>query len=141
MREMYCGYVTLWMLYSEWGDCNRKKRKLQRVCCRLYPFILLDNKNGGLDNFSSGRNPYWVNHVYLCLYCIVYLLCFIYAFVLFYCRSCFSNNKMGFIIYNPMYINEFYCINHCIPYIKLVSMYQSNAQHILNRFHCIHSNV
>jgi hypothetical protein len=39
MREMYCGYVSLRILYSERGDCERKKRKLQRVCCRLYPFI------------------------------------------------------------------------------------------------------
>ena len=25
--------------------------------------------------------PHWVNHIYLCLYCIVYLLCFISTFV------------------------------------------------------------
>jgi hypothetical protein len=55
------------------------------VCCRLYPFILLDNKKEGPGNFSGGRSPHWVNHVYLCLYCIVYLLCFISTFVLFYC--------------------------------------------------------
>jgi hypothetical protein len=30
MREMYCGYVSLQILYSEIGDCERKKRKLQR---------------------------------------------------------------------------------------------------------------
>jgi hypothetical protein len=47
------------------------------VCCRLYPFILLDNKKEGPGNFSGGRSPHWVNHVYMCLYCIVYLLCFI----------------------------------------------------------------
>jgi hypothetical protein len=55
--------------------------KLKRVCCRLYPLILLDNKKEGLDNFTGGCSPHWVNHVYLCLYCIVYLLCFIFAFV------------------------------------------------------------
>jgi hypothetical protein len=27
----------------------------------------------GPRNFSGGRSPHWVNHVYLCLYCIVYL--------------------------------------------------------------------
>jgi hypothetical protein len=54
------------------------------VCCRLYPFILLDNKKEGPANFSGGRSPHWVNHVYMCLYCIVYLLCFISTFVLFY---------------------------------------------------------
>jgi hypothetical protein len=42
---------------------------------------LLDNKKVGLGNFSSGRSPHWVNHIYLCLYCIVYLLCFISTFV------------------------------------------------------------
>jgi hypothetical protein len=87
MREMYCGYVSLRILYSERGDCERKKRKLQWVCCRLYPFICWIIIKEGPGNFSGGRSPHWVNHVYLCLYCIVYLLCFISAFVLFYC-SC-----------------------------------------------------
>jgi hypothetical protein len=26
-------------LYSKRGECERKKRKLQQVCCRLHPFI------------------------------------------------------------------------------------------------------
>jgi hypothetical protein len=92
MRELYCGCVLLRILYSERGDCERKKRKLQRVCCRLYPFILLDNKNEGPDNFYRGHSPHWVKHVYLCLYCIVYLLCFISSFFYFITlRSCFSN--------------------------------------------------
>jgi hypothetical protein len=43
-KEMYYNYVSSRILYSERGYCERKKRKLQRVCCRLYPFILLDNK-------------------------------------------------------------------------------------------------
>jgi hypothetical protein len=41
MREMYCNYVSLRILYSDRGDCERNKRKLQKVCCRLYPFICL----------------------------------------------------------------------------------------------------
>jgi hypothetical protein len=41
----------------------------------------------GPGNFSGGRSPHWVNHVNLCLSCIVYLLCFISAFVLFYCSA------------------------------------------------------
>jgi hypothetical protein len=41
----------------------------------------------GPGNFSGGCSPHWVNHVYLCLYCIVYLLCFISTFVLFYCSA------------------------------------------------------
>jgi hypothetical protein len=39
----------------------------------------------GPGNFSGGCSPHWVNHVNLCLYCIVYLLCFVSTFVLFYC--------------------------------------------------------
>ena len=41
----------------------------------------MDNKKERPGNFSSGRSPHWVNHVYLCLHCNVYLLCFISAFV------------------------------------------------------------
>ena len=29
-------------------DCERVKRNLQWLCCRLYPFILLDNKKEGI---------------------------------------------------------------------------------------------
>jgi hypothetical protein len=38
----------------------------------------------GPGNFSSGRSPHWVNHVNMCLSYIMYLLCFVSAFVLFY---------------------------------------------------------
>jgi hypothetical protein len=31
----------------------------------------------GPGNFSCGRIPHWMNHIYLCLYCIVYIMCFI----------------------------------------------------------------
>jgi len=84
MRELYCGCVLFRILYYERGYCEINKMKLQWVCYRLYPFILLDNKKKGLDNLSSGCIPHWVNHVYLCLYSNVYLLCFISAFFLFY---------------------------------------------------------
>ena len=87
MKELYCGYVSLQILYSERGYCERKKRNLQRVCCMLYPFICWIIKKEGPDNFSSGCSPHWVNHIYLCIYCIVYLLYLIYAFVLFYCST------------------------------------------------------
>jgi hypothetical protein len=82
MRELYCGCVSFQILYYERGDCERKKRKLQRVCCRLYLFICWIIIKEGPGNFSGGRSPHWVNHVYLCLYCIVYLLCFISSFFL-----------------------------------------------------------
>jgi hypothetical protein len=77
MREMYCGYALWRILYSEIGDYERKKRKLQWVCCRLYPFICWIIIKEGPGNFSGGRSPHWVNHVNLCLYCIVYLMCFV----------------------------------------------------------------
>jgi hypothetical protein len=53
--------------------------------CRLYPFICWIIIKEGPGNFSGGRSPHWVNHVNLCLYCIVYLLCFVscICFILF----------------------------------------------------------
>ena len=91
MRELYCGCVLSRILYSERGYCEIMKRKLHWLSCRLYPLIFLYNKKEGPDNFSSGRSPHWVNHVYLCLYCIVYLMCFISAFffILFLCDPIF----------------------------------------------------
>jgi hypothetical protein len=65
------------IFYSKRGDCERVKRKLQQMCCRVYPFILMDNNKGRNEIFFGGCSPHWVNHVYLCLYCIVYILCFI----------------------------------------------------------------
>jgi hypothetical protein len=85
MREMYCVDVSLRILYSERGDYERKKRKLKHVFFRLYPFICWIIIKEGIGNISGGHSPHWVNHVYLCRYCIVYLLCFISSFVLFYC--------------------------------------------------------
>jgi hypothetical protein len=49
MREFYCGYVSLRILYSERGDCERKKRKLHWVCFRLYPFIFWIIKRKDLE--------------------------------------------------------------------------------------------
>jgi hypothetical protein len=42
---------------------------------------LLDNNKVRTGNFSGGCSPYWVNHVCTCLYCFVYLSCFISSFV------------------------------------------------------------
>jgi hypothetical protein len=80
MREMYCVYALLRVLHYERGDCERKNRKLQWVCCRLYPFICWIIIKEGPGNISGVCSPQWVNHVYMCLYCIVYIICFIYAF-------------------------------------------------------------
>jgi hypothetical protein len=61
-------------------------------CCRLYPFIRWIIIKEGPGNFSGGCSPQWVNHVNLCLSCIVCLLCFVSTFVYFIApRSCFSN--------------------------------------------------
>ena len=38
--------------YSERGDCERVKRKLQRMCCWLYPFVLMDEIKERTGNFS-----------------------------------------------------------------------------------------
>jgi hypothetical protein len=47
--------------------------------CRLYPFICWIIIKEGPGNFSGGCNPHWVNHVNLCLSCIVCLLCFCFC--------------------------------------------------------------
>jgi hypothetical protein len=85
----YCDYCIL----SE-ETVREKKRKLQWVCCRLYPFIYWIIIKEAPSNFSSGRSPHWVNHVYLCLYCIMYLICFISTFVLFYCSTILFSNRV-----------------------------------------------
>jgi hypothetical protein len=60
----------------------RKRRgSYNRFCCRLYPFICWIIIKEGPGNFSGGCSPHWVNHVNLCLSCIVCLLCFVSAFV------------------------------------------------------------
>jgi hypothetical protein len=81
MREMYFDYASWRILYSEIGFCERNKRKLQHVYCRLYPFICWIIIKEGPGKFSCRCIPHWVNQIYLCIYCIVYLLCFISSFV------------------------------------------------------------
>jgi hypothetical protein len=84
MREMYCGYVGWQVLYSERGDCERKKRKLQRVfavgCIPSFCWIIIKK---GPSNFSGGRSPQWVNHVNLSLlYCVSSVFYFRICFIL-----------------------------------------------------------
>jgi hypothetical protein len=66
---------------------RERRGSYSRFCCRLYPFICRIIIKEGPSNFSGGRSPHWVNHVNLCLSCIVCLLCFVSAFVLFYCSA------------------------------------------------------
>ena len=54
-----------------------KEEKLHQVCCRLYPFNCWIIIKEGPRNFSGGCIPHSVNQVDLCLYCILYIFCFI----------------------------------------------------------------
>jgi hypothetical protein len=64
-------------------------------CCRLYPFICWIIIKEGPGNFSGGRSPHWVNHVNLCLSCIVCLLCFCFCI-------CFILLLRGPVFLTPM---------------------------------------
>jgi len=58
MRELYCGCVCVWILYYERGDCERKKRKLQQLYCRLYPFIYWIIIKEVLEIFFGEHSPH-----------------------------------------------------------------------------------
>ena len=52
------------------------------------PAIVVGGSRGGSSWCSSGRSPYWVNHVYSCLYfitffCVLFLLLFYCCTILF----------------------------------------------------------
>jgi hypothetical protein len=66
-------------------------------CCRLYPFICWIIIKEGPGNFSGGRSPHWVNHVNLCLSCIVCLLCFCFCI-------CFI-----LLLRGPVFLTVFHC--------------------------------
>jgi hypothetical protein len=87
MREMYCGYVDGEYCILREETVRERRGSYSGFCCRLYPFICWIIIKEGPGNFSGGRSPHWVNHVNLCLSCIVCLLCFVSAFVLFYCSA------------------------------------------------------
>ena len=72
---------------------RERRGSYNRFCCRLYPFICWIIIKEGPGNFSGGRSPHWVNHINLCLFCIVYLLCFFFPHLFYFIapRSCFSN--------------------------------------------------
>jgi hypothetical protein len=87
MREMYCGYVRWRVLYSERGDYEREEEVTAGFVVGCIPSFFWMIIKKGPGNLSGGRSPHWVNHINLCLSCIVYLLCFVSAFVLFYCSA------------------------------------------------------
>jgi hypothetical protein len=70
-------------------------------CCRLYPFICWIIIKEGPGNFSGGRSPHWVNHVNLCLSCIVCLLCFCFCicFILLLRGPIFLTHRKHFLDY------------------------------------------
>jgi len=72
------------------GDCVRAKRELQKICCRLYLFILLDNIKGRIGCF-------FVDVAKLGEPCISMSLLF-YAFSVFIFLQYFVFNF--FVIYN-----------------------------------------
>ena len=75
-------YIVLRLCIGSW--CIVKDPCIsKRDCIPLFCWII----KGWTGEFLRGRSPYWVNHVYLCLFCIVYLLYFISAFYLYYCST------------------------------------------------------
>jgi hypothetical protein len=73
---------------------RERRGSYNEFCCRLYPFICWIIIKEGPGNFSGGRSLHWVNHVNLCLSCIVYLcVLFPHLFYFIASRSCFSNTK------------------------------------------------
>jgi hypothetical protein len=69
-------------------------------CCRLYPFICWIIIKEGPGNFSGGRRPHWVNHVNLCLSCIVCLFFFFFLHLFYFIalRSYFSNTHFIILV-------------------------------------------
>jgi hypothetical protein len=70
---------------------RERRGSYNRFCCRLHPFICWIIIKEGPGNFSGGHSPHWVNHVNLCLSCIVCLLCFCFCicFILLLCGPVF----------------------------------------------------
>jgi hypothetical protein len=76
-------YVIEYCILRE--DIVRERRRSYNGCvvsC-IHSFWWIIIKEGP-RNLFGGCSPHWVNHVYMCLYCIMYILCFISSFVLLY---------------------------------------------------------
>ena len=83
MREMYCSYVCWRVLYSERGDCERKKRVTTGFAVGCIPSFCWIIIKKGPGNFSGGHSPHQVNHVNLCLlYFVSSMFCFFICFIL-----------------------------------------------------------
>jgi hypothetical protein len=103
-------------------------------CCRLYPFICWIIIKEGPGNFSGGRSPHWVNHVNLCLSCIVCLLCFCFCI-------CFI-----LLLRGPVFLTGFPKISQVPSVIIFTCVYSSKTQSmskspILALMHCFTFNI
>jgi hypothetical protein len=80
----------------------------------------MDNKKEGPGNLFGGCSPHWVNHVYLCLYCIVYLMCFIspFVFILLLCDPVFLTSSR--LRVNDINGYDIHKTSKPIPYNKCV---------------------
>jgi hypothetical protein len=56
MRELYYGYVSLRILYSERGYCERNEEEVIVGVLYIVSLHLLDNKKEGPGNFYGGRS-------------------------------------------------------------------------------------
>jgi hypothetical protein len=86
-------------------------------CCRLYPFICWIIIKEGPGNFSGGRSPHWVNHVNLCLSCIVCLLCFCFCicFILLLRGPVFlTDDKSKSFLTRGLQTNIITCTNYVV---------------------------
>ena len=86
VAAMYC--MCILRARNIHGVCEREQRILQRICCRLCLFILLDNIKEGLD-VLGGHSLNWVNHVYLCLSSFMFFVCLCFLHIL--CVSLICN--------------------------------------------------
>ena len=95
MRELYCCYASLWILYFERGYYERKKRKLQRVCCRLYPFIcwIIKRKDLEVSLVDVAHNG-WTTHMCVSIVLCIFYVLFPHLFYFIASWSCFSNTEL-----------------------------------------------
>jgi hypothetical protein len=122
-------------------------------CCRLYPFICWIIIKEGPDNFSGGRSPQWVNHVNLCLSCIVCLPCFLFLHLFYFIapqsyfsnnfivpRSCFSNT------WHPTYVRQVpwklklgLFLQNCAPVVRKTGPRNNKIKQMQKRKHRRHT--
>ena len=83
--------------YSERRDCERAKRKLQHICCRLYPFGLLDEIERIGNCFVDVAQIGWTT--YICVSVLFALFCILFPH-LFYCFAILFFNTISIFFHN-----------------------------------------